>query len=182
MAPLTYTAAQAVKAVLLWALLFLSLPLSPLYLVATLVYQVGCVHGKLSPTSRVATFVISVFLSVAWIPFVTLYYYVVEPPQGNIQCRTTVTNATTGVSEYIVSDSDFRTQFRNDQGVQLDTVVPIVSLALWYLWGSVTAWRVYSIDDSYEEEKDRAVVGRLKAHTVNHRFDSCRSAQATSQT
>jgi hypothetical protein len=135
---LAYTRSQIAKGMLLWVLLFVSLPFSPIHLIGTLIYQFGCVHGTLSPTSRVATFVVCVFLAIAWIPFVNFGYYL-----------------------------NFDFAHRNDKGVQLDGVVPLGTLAVFYIWGSVVAFRIYSIDDSYEEEKDRRNVQRLCAFPLN---------------
>jgi hypothetical protein len=136
--PRKYSAFQYGFGFLLWVLLFVSLPLSPLHLVFTLVYQVGCVVGKLTPTARVATFVLCVFFAIAWIPFacLLLYYFHATDLQ------------------------------RGDIGVQINGLVPICTLAIFYVWGSGVAFRVYSIDASYEEEQDRQAVIRLKQFSI----------------
>lgn len=127
-----------IKVAFAYLFITITLPLSPIYLLLALCYQ-GCyVHGKLSPLARVVTTVVCVFFAIAWIPFANLVLYYLELTKAD----------------------------RNVTSNEINGLAPIATLVIFWLWGTVVTYRYYSIDDAYEQERDRRSVQRLKDYRL----------------
>lgn len=130
---------QGRKARLAWFLMILTTPvLSPILLIYLLIYQF-CLVGvrRLSAQAKAVTAVLAIFFAIAWVPVVTCTLYFLDASE--------------------------------DEG-SVDVVnafAPPAAFFIFCFWGSVVAFRHFSISDSYEPETERSNVRRLREIEVD---------------
>lgn len=129
---------QSTRAGVLWALLVLFAPaLSPFYFLFMLFYQFCLVEGALSFLAKGVTWISSVFFGVAWIPWLNavIYFLMKERPTNEQEL----------------------------QALQINAFGPIIAFYVFAAWGSIIAFRHFSIADSFEAEEDRQTVRHMKS-------------------
>ncbi|CUG94085.1 GPI-anchored surface protein, putative [Bodo saltans] len=125
---------QGRKARLAWFVMILTTPvLSPFLLIYLLIYQF-CLVGvrRLSAQAKAVTAVLAIFLSIAWVPVLTSTLYFLEASH------------------------------REGSVDAVNAFAPPATFFIFCAWGSVVAFRHFSISDSYEPETERSNVRRLK--------------------
>lgn len=139
---------QGRKARLAWFLMILTTPvLSPILLIYLLIYQF-CLVGvrRLSAQAKAVTAVLAIFFAIAWVPVVTTTLYFLDASH----------------------------QEGNVDAV--NAFAPPATFFIFCFWGSVVAFRHFSISDSYEPETERSNVRRLKDIEVDPPLLVLRSA------
>lgn len=122
--------------------------LTPLVLVALWIYQCCFTQQlkELKTTTSAATFLLSVFLAIAWIPSANLIVY---STLKKAEMTLNTTNATSG--------SD----------LQLHGLMPLGSFVFFLIWALAVAFRHGSVTDSYEHDENRETLMRLGAYPLD---------------
>lgn len=181
--------------------------LSPIFLAVLCIYQCCLTVGRSgggggrgrggNPTSLVATFLLVIFLGIAWIPTVNLmlnrvimnqhYDVVTSSINGNVTTETTVTTTATVAPPASPSSGDDNATMLNVCGqlmttenwsivknaINVHSFLPIGSFVFFLIWALSIAFRHGSVDDSYEEEDKRKAVMSLARVELSPPVHAC---------